>query len=58
MTKIIEIECCFRCPNSERKLDGQLHCDETNAPDDLVDGTTIPLWCPLPDKEEKVNGTR
>lgn len=59
MTKIVEIETCSDCPyigeRLGRKTAGQMEyfCEDMSA-FKLVYLNSLPDWCPLKEKEEKV----
>jgi hypothetical protein len=53
--KIIEIDACFNCPYADVFHEQYLCAEDFDERDNrnINDPFTIPLFCPLPDKEEK-----
>ena len=56
MTKILEIEVnrCLDCPSHNAFLSaGECRCNKVDKVLDVPCQSSIPSWCPLPDKQEK-----
>ena len=53
MTKLVEIDCCHPCPYVDGYVRGLLICKHDDIEEKLVgdEDSSIPEWCPLPDKE-------
>ena len=61
MKKLLEIECCLECPNSNIATTAcMLKGGRSLLPDNVVLNRTIPEWCPLETKlktltDEEIN---